>query len=318
MILAKGVLNTDYSCLLWQDNLSTGYHGSTTGAAPRSTSKPSFNEEASKFSSAQIHQMDSFHIFGDLLPELQDVIWDHAISEVPPRIIKLFGQVYDTIRTVDGDEIRVACDYVSNARIPEVLHVCARSRHLAKQRWSLTFDSSYRCTVQDRERWADLDIPQLDAFVPRTWFDFESDVLMFMGPVSTLLRGHTLEEFYRDIDFDIRRRIHNICISIDGNDPSPIVRVRPEEYFETVYEEFFETMLEEFPGLKILSISIRRAINDDGYIVSTRMLPNFNSRLHCETSNANRAQSPVHSGNGHTVSISRLQFPKAATCMRTT
>lgn len=89
--------------------------------------------------------MDSFTIFGDLLPELQDVIWDHTISDIPARVIELTGEIDETIQNAQGEEMSLQYGFVSKAPIPVVLQICARSRHLAKKKVVLDI----RVTIPD-------------------------------------------------------------------------------------------------------------------------------------------------------------------------
>lgn len=130
---------------------------------------------------------------------------------------------------------------------------------LPKKRWSLTFASPYRTFRYTEEGRASLELSTLEA-VPRTWFDFESDVLVFMAGASTATDNHLIEQFCRDIELTTRKLIRNVCVNFDGNEPHLINLMTPEHLD-------CENVHNGFPGLRNILVSFRREPTGDHWIV---------------------------------------------------
>lgn len=201
--------------------------------------------------------MATFTFFNDdrCYSEIKDLIWEHAIAAVPPRIVELNGGIEETICTPDGDVVPVVFGFVSNAPIPVVLHICSRSRELAMKRWDLTFHSKYKLIDGNARHIT----PNLKA-VPRTWFDFESDTLLFLEHTSNRSKNISLGQFFQDIKAENRKRVRNIAISImrplrdedsDSDDSS-------DTYLGVSRElEASQLICEKLPEIRNISIAFR-------------------------------------------------------------
>lgn len=179
--------------------------------------------------------------------ELRDQIWEFAVKASPPRIIELTGEHKDTIRAPSGDVVFVEYGFISNTPIPATLHACSRSREIAKKRWTLTFDSEY--TIVDGNTRS----PSHLGLLPRTWFDFESDTLLFMEHASKHACNINMSEFVYKIGLPTRERIRHIILNFEADDEELDT---PDLSWEEGACLSFEGV---FPELQTLSLAFRKS-----------------------------------------------------------
>ncbi len=117
----------------------------------------------------------AFPRFRLLPPELQDIIWEHAISAFSPRIIELRGPHNDLVRMFPAPTRKF--EYTSSSSIANVLHVCQRARIRAIRRWKLSFRGNSSFISGDDGRLLKDSKKKEEA---KTRFDAERDVLLFM------------------------------------------------------------------------------------------------------------------------------------------
>jgi hypothetical protein len=106
--------------------------------------------------SVELASAQSFTSFPLLPLEIQDLIWDHAINSVGPRIVEIRYAVHKDLPSSHDDGTAV---FTSSCPIPGVLHANHRSRERALQRWKLSFARHGKPA--------------------KIFFDFSDDILLF-------------------------------------------------------------------------------------------------------------------------------------------
>lgn len=190
--------------------------------------------------------------FGDARfpQELRDLVWEIAVDAEPSRIVELTGGHEDTLRTFEGDVLTMEYGFVSSAPIPATLHACSRSRELSKRRWTLTFDSTYKSFNGAPV------CPENMHSLPRTWFDFKSDTLLFMEDASQHPSNITIFHFWNEIQLSVQERIQNVILNFEPDNDAG----RP---FDLRWEEGVGYRIKMgFPRLQNLSLSCRAELTD--------------------------------------------------------
>jgi len=132
----------------------------------------------------------AFHCFPHLAPELQELIWQHAIYSIPPRIVELRNNFWTTLKPSDDQQAiqaaggliantthglhKLEWQYTSPCYIPTPLHVCSVSRELALRRWRLSFADDEKGEKHGKKK------------KRRIYFDFQTDVLWVGAKVPSL------------------------------------------------------------------------------------------------------------------------------------
>jgi hypothetical protein len=121
----------------------------------------------------------TFHPFSHLAPELQELIWLHAISSIGPRVVELRDGFWTTLQPSDDPQAIVSAggqvvnttdaglqkwewQFTSPCFIPPPLHTCSLSRELALRRWRLAFGTNEEGETRGQAK---------------IFFDFEKDVI---------------------------------------------------------------------------------------------------------------------------------------------
>ncbi len=128
----------------------------------------------------------AFPRFALLPQELQNMIWQCAIDAFRPRVVDVKEGTY--IKTRRGAHLRKR-QFTSPCPIPNVLHACRNSRHLALKRWRLSFAT--------------------DDDPARIFIDFSSDTLYFDYEFGSI------EEFTDRVKRDDLKRVRKIAFDTE-------------------------------------------------------------------------------------------------------